>query len=183
MGTAIVPSSAAPHEDRVLERVPYRLWYCPEFPVYRLGGKLDKDPQQNPWLQGLYDDLEESGALRNPVIVWNHHENRKRGKQPSWLLRAGSNRIWCVEQLGWATVPAVVSTESGNCPETRCTRIWPRQIEGHFTDGGKIWCNDVGFGLLAAKKPEVTYADNISTLLQKTDTHGRTKIIAPYGRP
>ena len=181
MGEAKVPSSQVPHDDRVDACVPYNLWWCPRFPVIKIGGLLDKDPDDKPWLQGLYDDIEEAGVIRNPIIIWNHHSMRG-GKQPEWLLRAGSNRMWCVEQLGWSTVPAVVSTVHNELPpaDSRINyTIYARDIESYFPDGGRIWANKHGFGLLRAKLPEVTYAEIKNRILRKTENHQRNKIINP----
>ena len=179
MGIAKVPSSQVPHDERVAEEVDYNLFWCPRFPICFIGGMLDKDPDEHEWLQGLYDDILESGELRNPIIIWNHHPERGR-KQPLWLLRAGSNRMWCIEQLGWKYVPAVVSTRAPTVPPANdASRIKPRQIESYFPDGGNIWCNEHGFGLLRAKSPEITYAEISNRTLRKTDNHKRRKIINP----
>ena len=174
----------APVEERVQTSVPYRLWYCPEFPLAQLGGKLDKDIEEMPWIMGLLDDIRRSGELRNPVIVWNHHAHRLTGKQPMWLLRAGSNRTWCVEQLGWLTLPAVVSTAPDERPANMPYReIAPVEVQTYFQDGGMIWANDHGFGLQMAKKPEITYAEyeaNSAEIADITPTnHRRSKIINP----
>jgi hypothetical protein len=169
--------------------VDYDLWYVPTFPLDRMGGKLDKDPEDIPWIMGLLADIERAGRFRNPVIVWNHHPNRLTGKQPEWLLRAGSNRVWCAEQLGWDTVPAVVSTR-GEIPPiqilfhdpigvTLRPINDPLTLDDYFPDGGKLWANEHGFGLLAAPKPEITYAGYQGALLSATENYGRTKIINP----
>lgn len=179
MGTRKVPPSQLPHDERVDLEVPYLLWYCQSFPVHMIGGKLDKDPQEKPWIQGLYDDLRETKRLRNPVIIWNHHEGRLSGKQPKWLLRAGSNRMWCIEQLDWYAVPAIVSTAPSEMPTVTSLPIHPRQIQAYFQDGGNIWANEHGFGLLAAKKPEETYAKITQTTLRATHWYDRNKIINP----
>ncbi len=178
MATRIVPGSQQPLEERIQEEVPYDLYFVPDFPISTLGGRLDKDPDAMPWLQGLYDDIKAEGGFRNPVVVWNHHPNRLTGKQPAWLLRAGSNRVWCAEQLGWDTVPAVVSVvDTPACwnPPRTWVQVTPRQVQDLFTDGGKIWANDYGFGLLAAPKPEETYADAENRHLVATSDHKRTK--------
>ncbi len=177
MGTRIVPSSSGSLEERIQETVPYKLYYAPAFSVAQIGGKLDKDPEEAPWLQGLYEDIKEEGTFRNPLIVWNHHANRLIGKQPYFLVRAGSNLLWCAEQLGWDYVPAIVSSEF---PLHGLHEIRPRELQEYFPDGGKIWANDVGFGLLAAKKPEETYKDSTCTTLKATTHHKRVKIISPY---
>ena len=184
MGTRLVPGSSQSEDIRVLEYVPYHLWYVPYFPLGTLGGKLDKDPESAPRLQGLYDDIKQAGYLRNPVFVWNHHRNRLTGKQPEWLLRAGSNRVWCCEQLGWDTVPALVSTVGEELPPAGAkwgspdmVRITPRTLADYLKDPGVIWANEHGFGLLKAARPEETYADAENRHLAPTTHHGRSKII------
>ncbi len=184
MGTREVPSVDWSEEDRVQETVPFHLWYVAEFPVATIGGKLDKDVQATPWIMGLLADIRDTGYLRNPLIIWNHHPNRGI-KQPIWLLRAGSNRMWCVEQLGWKTVPAVVTTASlGQLPPgVRGFEIKPRDMQSYFKDGGIIWANEHGFGLQLAKPPEKTYQNHKSTSAElagiKATSHRRDKIIRP----
>jgi hypothetical protein len=183
MGKQKVPPGDAPEELRIEPaKVWYALWYVERFPVSALGGKLDKDPDERPWIMGLLADLRAEGRFKNPVIVWNHHPLRGR-KQPYWLLRAGSNRVWCAEQLEWTHVPAIVSTAPGE-PEPRgAVRIWPKDLQEHFPDGGNIWANEHGFGLLRAKKPEETYAaycPSASELASvKPTEHHLDKIINP----
>ena len=176
MGKRIVPASQQPMEGRIQQYVPYNLWYCPCFPIAELGGKLDKDPTEMEWLQGLYDDLKESNRFRNPVFVWNHHPNRLTGKQPQWLLRAGSNRIWCAEQLGWETVPALVSTVPTDKPPCEAIMVAPRYMEQYLNDPGVIWANDYGFGLLAVDRPEETYKEAKNRHLEATTNYGRDRI-------
>ena len=193
MAKAKVPPGDAPEELRIEpEKVGFDLWYVERFPVARLGGRLDKDPEANPWVLGLLDAIRREGRLLNPVIVWNHHPMRG-GKQPEWLLRAGSNRVWCAEQLGWTHVPAVVSTArtdlmariivTGLAPQP----VAPENLQSLFPDGGSLWANEHGFGLLRAKKPEVTYADYRPTreelaAVRETD-HGRDRIVNPMIEP
>jgi hypothetical protein len=147
-----------------------------------MGGKLDKDPSERPWIMGLLADIRAEGRFRNPVIVWNHHPLRGR-KQPTWLLRAGSNRVWCAEQLGWATVPAIVSTVDGTLPPHPFFPMRPEELQEAFSDGGNVWANEHGFGLLRAKPPEVTYARYIPTSTELSELrpikHDLTKIINP----
>jgi hypothetical protein len=184
MGTRKVPPSTAPLEERIQLEVPYRLWYVARFPLDRMGGKLDKDPSEAPWLHGLYDDIRRTGAFRNPVIVWNHHSHRLTGKQPEWLLRAGSNRVWCAEQLGWKDVPAIVTT-TGEIPphESVVEPIWPRDIPWYFKDPGVIWANDHGIGLIGVDRPEHTYAEWRETWvndgLTATNKYNRGRLINP----
>jgi hypothetical protein len=176
VGTRIVPPSEAPFEARIQETVPYQLWYVPYFPLDRLGGKLDKDAQQNPWLQGLYEDLKREPRFRNPVIVWNHHPHRG-GKQPEWLLRAGSNRVWCAEQLKWTAVPALVSTVPNEVPPGKqMDLIEPREMELFLGDPGKIWANDQGFGLYGVHRPEDMYSEYTESDLPATRIYKRTRI-------
>lgn len=184
MGINKIPPGDAPYDERVHpDRVWYHLWYCSKYPLSALQGKLDKDPLgTQPWIMGLLAAIKQDGHLKNPVIVWNHHPMRG-GKQPTWLLRAGSNRVWCAEQLDWSHVPAIVSTVPGETPPCNAVRITPDEIQEFFVDGGNIWANEHGFGLLRAKKPELTYADYVPTpeelaLLQATD-HDRRKIVNP----
>lgn len=181
MATRKVPPGLAPVEERIQEEVPFDIWYVPHFPIYRIGGQLDKDPEVHPWLQGLYDDIKSEGALRNPVIIWNHHKHRGT-KQPKWLIRAGSNRLWCADQIGWKSVPAIVTTHllEGLPPSVRGTRVAPRDMERYFKDPGVLWANEHGIGLLQAAKPEVTYADAKVRDLKATGKHGgRRKLINP----
>lgn len=182
MASRQIPAGEGPEEARILpEKVWYDLWYVQAFPLAEMGGRLDKDESNYHWLLGLKADIQAEGRFRNPVIVWNHHEHRLTGKQPAWMLRAGSNRVWCAEQLGWTHVPAVVSTVKGEVPPAvSFHRISPLTVQDYFPDGGRIWANEHGFGLLQAKRPEVTYAEYVPTqteieALQAT-AHHRTRL-------
>lgn len=170
-----------PVEARVAESVPFTLWYVPKFSVDIIGGKLDKDPADVPWIMGLLADIREAGEIRNPITIWNHHPNRG-VKQPEWLLRAGSNRLWCVEQLGWDWVPAVVSTAS-DVVILEGVEIKPRSVQALYPDGGIIWVNEHGFGLQLAKPPEKTYDTYQANSAELADivptNHRRDKIIRP----
>ena len=184
MGTNKIPPGDAPYDERVHpDRVWYQFWYVPRYPLHCLNGKLDKDPAgTQPWIMGLLAAIRQDGYLKNPVIVWNHHPLRG-SKQPTWLLRAGSNRVWCAEQLGWTHVPAIVSTVPGEAPPAQNYRIEPDAVQSYFVDGGNIWANEHGFGLLRAKKPEVTYSQYIPTSTElselKSTDHHLQKIINP----
>ena len=197
MGTNKIPPGDAPYDERVHpDRVWYQFWYVPRYPLNCLNGKLDKDPAgTQPWIMGLLAAIRQAGYLKNPVIVWNHHPLRG-SKQPTWLLRAGSNRVWCAEQLGWTHVPAIVSLDprdqirSGiGCLHAEkllgmpATLIRPDAVQSYFVDGGNIWANEHGFGLLRAKKPEVTYSQYIPTSTElselKSTDHHLQKIINP----
>lgn len=159
----------------------------PAFPLAALGGKLDKDVAERPWILGLKADIAAHGNLKNPVIVWNHHPLRGK-KQPYWLLRAGSNRVWCAEQLGWKDVPAVVSVDPAETlPSWLVSRLGhklePLKVQAWFLDGGNIWANEHGFGLLRAKAPEVTYAGYAPTATELAavvpTNHGQIKLTNP----
>lgn len=160
MGKAKVPNSKDPKEVRIQKRVPYLIAYAHRFPVERLGGKLHKDPEQLTYLHGLIEDLKAEGRMRNPVIVWNHHPLRGT-KQPEWLLRAGSNRVWCAEQLGWTHVPALVTywPEDRNRLPKRIVPTDPWHLEMWLKDPGVMWANDYGIGLIGVHKPEDMYKD------------------------
>lgn len=183
MGTRKIPSGDDPREIILPDEIQYRFWYCPHFPVETLGGRLDKDIEEVPWILGLLEDIRAEGRFRNPINVWNHHESRGK-KQPTWLLRAGSNRIWCAEQLGWTSVPAVVSTAwSERCPHyVEARPIQPMDLPSFFPDGGRIWANKHGWGLLRAPKPELTYDGFVPDKppqLRELEHKGLTKVINP----
>lgn len=186
MGIHKIPPHTAPLDVRVVpEKVWFSLWFVPQFPLALLNGKLDKDVTERPWIMGLLADIRQAGVFRNPVVVWNHHPNRLTGKQPAFLLRAGSNRVWCAEQLGWTSVPAVLTlaVETEMLPGVKAYRITPDELQGMFPDGGKVWANEHGIGLQLAPKPEVTYSQYIPTSTEISDLrptdHGRDKLINP----
>lgn len=189
MGIPIIPSGDAKYDDRVLPaEVWFTFWYVPYYPLKYLNGKLDKDfAGDQKWIMGLLSDIRRAGTFRNPVVVWNHHVNRG-VKQPMWLLRAGSNRVWCAEQLKWQTVPAILSLDPKELdrPPAKlgdAMQIPTDGVQSMFPDGGKIWANKSGWGLLRAKKPEVTYADHVPTSDELASVvppnHGATKMRNP----
>lgn len=192
MATAKVPPGDAAEELRVIpEEVWYDLWFSPAFPLALMGGKLDKDyAGTQKWIMGLLADIRSEGRWRNPVIVWNHHPLRGK-KQPRWLVRAGSNRVWCAEQLGWTAGPVVFSVDPNDRDAendlarhaVQRIRLAARDVQSLFVDGGNIWANKHGFGLLRAKKPELTYGDYVASpddlALIRPTAHQRTVMPNP----
>ena len=43
MATRKVPPGTSPLEERIQEEVPFDIYYVAHFPIWRIGGKLDKD--------------------------------------------------------------------------------------------------------------------------------------------
>ena len=131
----------------------------------------EKDPEEAPWLQGLVDDLRETGYLRNPVNVHAAHPGRFTGKQPPYLVQGGSNRLWAAEQLGWDTVPVIVSLPHGEFPPCKGTLIHPHQVDEYLGDPGKLVPGRYGLDLVDVSPPEEMYADAVVRDLKATGKH------------
>jgi hypothetical protein len=89
-----------------------------------------------PFLPGLLEDIRQRGMV-NPLIVLNH---RGPGYHP-YAVSTGVNRLWCARQLGWQTVPALVT---GPEPQgIACDSVTWEQAKACFPDG-QLYLSDTG---------------------------------------
>lgn len=143
-------------------KVGYDLWYCEKFPLATLDQRRAwREPDDIPWIWGLLADIRAEGRLRNPILVWNHHDSPY---LPRFCARHGGNRIWCAHILGWTHVPITCSARRADrdsralLASHNARLISPSDLPAYFPDGGTVWCNDYGYGLYDVKRPEDTYA-------------------------
>lgn len=121
----------------------YPLFHVPEFPIdalTRLSGVFD--PPSQPWVVlGLLPNIKAAGRFLNPITVWNH------GKENN-SVRSGRNRVWCAKQLGWTSVPVIVSGSppEGNLGYTQIEDL--STLAGYFPHNDvRLWSNDIGWGV------------------------------------
>lgn len=141
----------APHE------VDFLIWYAPEFPIDLPRPLRTRNDQSHPWMAGLLEDIAANGLL-NPIIVWGHHPYRGEFEHlPLWMLRIGHNRRWACQELGWRTIPTLVSTRRGETPPNGGIRVQPTDLKAYLPHGTP-WSNSQGFFVQGAPRPEVEYA-------------------------
>lgn len=151
----------------LIESDRFLLWYIPEFPIDRAwvrGRDIENESQH--WRLGLLEDIEKNG-LNNPVGVYGHTPKGPLSlnylapgepRCPDYYVKLGTNRVWCCKQLGWKTMPAVVSINHGSTPKWEGHSFPASALPKYFKDGVP-WVNHHGFGITQAKTPEDTYRD------------------------
>jgi ParB-like nuclease family protein len=80
------------------------LWYCCTYPVAALSAGPTEFSHRAPYLPALLEHIREHGLV-NPLIVLNHRDPKSFVPR---TVMTGTNRLWCVRQLGWEIVPALV---------------------------------------------------------------------------
>ena len=110
-------------------------WYCPEYPVSALNPSTDHHPGAIKARPALKENIQKYGMV-NPLIVWNMEPARWWGKE---FIGTGNNRYYCIKELGWGTVPAVVQ---GVCPYEPKEPISLLDLPDYFKDGYPIIRDD-----------------------------------------
>ena len=83
-------------------KLPFPLWYVAEFPIKDLVfDPKDYDPRRTEWYGPLKADIKKRG-LMSPITVQNHNKVNN-------LIRVGRNRVSIAIDLGWETIPAIVT--------------------------------------------------------------------------
>lgn len=84
----------------------YEIWFAPRYPVARIQCSHKQEwSHKAAFLPALLEDVRTRGLI-NPLIVLNH---RPKNEYLERYVMTGVNRLWCVRQLGWETVPAIVT--------------------------------------------------------------------------
>lgn len=104
----------------------YPIWYCPKYPVSVLRSGEPR-PEFYEALKGLKRDVRARGLI-NPLIVLNHRDPERFKRD--WVM-TGRNRLFVVKELGWETVPAIVT---GDCQYKAFPVPWS-YIGEYFRDG------------------------------------------------
>lgn len=143
----------------------FSLWVVPEFPIH-LPWVRDRRPQTGEeWRFGLLEDIRDNGLKshigvyghqpQGPIskkydVEWNSDRDRK------YVVRLGTNRLWCLMELGHKTFPAVVSINHGSKPPWDGYIIPACSLGKYFTDGTP-WVANHAFGIVQATVPEEAY--------------------------
>ena len=75
----------------------------------------------------------------------------------------GTNRYWCLEQLGWKDMPAIISLNKGVEPP------WPDSVEvkpqefKQYAPPGQVWVTDHSFGWQLETPPEDEFCQTVAT--------------------
>jgi len=147
----------------------FALWVIPEFPI-DLPWVRDRTPQPGEeWRYGLLEDIRKNG-MKNHIAVYGHtpcgaispkyKTSWNADRDERYQVRVGTNRLWCLLELGHKTFPAVLSLNHGMAPEHRGLEghmIKNEDISKYMTDG-QCWVSNHGFGLIQAVPPEKEYS-------------------------
>lgn len=132
----------------------YDLWVVPEFPMDRPWVRA-RDGSDS-WRVRLLDNIRDEG-LRYPLCVYGHSPKGpiidkyrcewNADRDDSMYVFIGTNRFWCLEELGYTTFPAVFSLNKGEVPEWDAYKILPDEFPQYAPDDCyRIWVREHAFG-------------------------------------
>lgn len=155
-----------PDDVQLVER--YDLWYVPHLPM-DVPLRRPRDRKLK-WRTRLLESIREEG-LRHPILVYGHSpkgafnmhrwgaSNEGRAK---WLYVAiGTNRYWCLDQLGHETMPAILSMNKGKKPPWEGELITPQDFRSYAPPDCRVWVREHGFGWQLGLLPEDEFAPKI----------------------
>lgn len=114
----------------------------------------------------MRDDIRDNG-LRVPLVVFGHspkgkvnpsyyHESN-RDRDESFYVMIGTNRYWCLKDLGWDVCPAIVSLNKGEHPPEEWGEHWqvsPSDFPKYAPDDSyRIWVREHAFGYKPLRMP------------------------------
>ena len=136
----------------------YEMWYCPRYPVAAI-----RTPPNRPNLRMHTQHVRfrearkaqlavmtkhiKTHGLINPLIILNHPNRPNFERRGGKYLRTGRNKFWCIKQLGWTTVPAIVT---GECQYERVA-VTQLNLQDYFHDGN-VYYDVIGPRLRGATK-------------------------------
>jgi hypothetical protein len=145
----------------------YELWYAPHFPI-QLPWVRSRDAADS-WRLNLLESIREEG-LRHPITIHGHSPkglpiekyitDENRDTPRDFIVRQGTNRLWCCRELGWETIPAIVSINKGSTlPEGVNGGIIPHEKFLEWVPGNavRVWVREHDFGY---KQPEEYLPEN-----------------------
>lgn len=105
-----------------------------------------------------------SEGLRYPLVVFGHTPKAKicehmitdanKDRDFDYYVHAGTNRYWCLQQLGYETFPAVLSINTGSIPKWDGTKITPQEYIQYCPANSEPYVQEHGFGYSLAVLPE-----------------------------
>ena len=154
--------------DLIEEVTRYNLWLIPNLPM---DAPLYRPRQRRQgWRSNLLADIKANG-LRHPILVYGHSPKGKFNLQRWGDLRPdvegvkkfdmyiafGTNRFYCLQELGATTFPAIVSWNKGKTPPWEGKIITPEEFRDYAPEG-RIVVQDHGFGYTVKTKPEEEFS-------------------------
>lgn len=108
------------------------------------------------WQSNLLESIREEG-LRWPLTVYGHSPKgpinkqydvpQNAGRNRDRYVFIGTNRYWCLKELGWDTFPAIVSLNKGKEPPWDSWKITPEEYPQYCPDDCyRIWVREHAFG-------------------------------------
>lgn len=108
------------------------IWYCPEYPVEAINySKVVFRPDWDHYRPQLLENIKQQGLV-NPLILMNH---RPKDQFKERWLKVGNNRMWAILQLGWKTVPVVIT---GECEYEPKEYLGPENLNKYIKDGKAV---------------------------------------------
>lgn len=125
-----------------------------------------------PWRLQMRDDIRDNG-LRWPIIVFGHSPKGKiiekyitdfnRDRSQDIYVMIGTNRYWCLWDLGVETFPAMYSLNKGETPPEEwgeCWQVSPQDFPKYAPDDCyRIWVREHNFGYKPLTEPEVEFGE------------------------
>lgn len=145
-------SEQQPHDIQHVRR--YNLYYTSEFPM-AVPWFRGRDASE-PWRCRLLESIREEG-LRHPIIVFGHSPKGRiidkyrcaenAGRDESIYISQGTNRYWCLRELGWKSFPAVYSWNKGLPPPFGGRLLEPEEFVDYCPDDTvRAWVREHNFG-------------------------------------
>lgn len=120
----------------------------------------------------MRDDIRDNG-LRCPIIVFGHSPKGpvnpayrcefNRNRDESMYVMIGTNRYWCLLDLGWEVFPAIVSLNKGEEPPKEWGEVWkvdPVDFPKYAPDDCyRIWVREHAFGYKPLEWPSVEFGE------------------------
>ena len=145
--------------DIIEEVSRYNLWYIPDFPI-DLPMVRPRD-RALPWRVNLLQSVREEG-LRYPILIYGHSPKGKfnmarwghaqEGRDTSMYIAFGTNRYWCLKQIGAETMPVIISLNKGEVPKSG-TLVPPHKFKA-YAPPGRVFVQDHAFGWTLETLPE-----------------------------
>ena len=133
----------------------YDLWYIPEYPIDEPWVRT-RDGADS-WRINLLDNIRENG-MRWPIVLYGHspkgaiidkyRDEFNAHKDERIYVMIGTNRWWCLKELGYKTFPAILSLNKGEQPKYSATKITPHEFAYQYAplDARRVWVQEHGYG-------------------------------------
>lgn len=124
------------------------------------------------WRLNMRDDIRDNG-LRWPILVFGHSPKGpinnqyitdfNRDRDMKNYIMIGTNRYWCLWDLGWDVFPAIYSLNKGETPPKEWGESWkvsPSDFPKYSPDDCfRIWVREHAFGYKPLEWPSVEFGE------------------------